>query len=59
MQTASVLVPLCKIHHNLAHAGLIYNEHRKPEYWQLKAQKTELNNADKLFQKYRQLALVV
>lgn len=30
------IVPLCKIHHELAHAGLIKNEEDAPDKWELK-----------------------
>ncbi len=30
------IVPLCKIHHELAHAGLIKNEEGPPDKWELK-----------------------
>lgn len=29
------IVPLCKIHHELAHAGLIENEESKPSLWKI------------------------
>jgi hypothetical protein len=33
------LVPLCKCHHDLAHAGLIANEELPPQYWKIRNHK--------------------
>ncbi|MCX6734734.1 MAG: hypothetical protein NTZ25_02365 [Candidatus Peregrinibacteria bacterium] len=32
---AAEIVPLCKIHHELAHAGLIENEEENPLAWRI------------------------
>jgi hypothetical protein len=33
------IVPLCKCHHDLAHAGLIENEERESQYWKIRDHK--------------------
>jgi hypothetical protein len=33
------LVPLCKCHHDLAHAGLIEGEEREPQHWKIRDHK--------------------
>jgi hypothetical protein len=33
------IVPLCKCHHDLAHAGLIANEELPPQYWKIRDHK--------------------
>lgn len=48
--------PLCRQHHEFAHNGLIANETQSPQTWKLNLN-GELNSTDRLYQKYRQLAL--
>jgi hypothetical protein len=42
-KTHNKLVPLCKCHHDLAHAGLIENENLEPQYWKIREQKDITN----------------
>jgi hypothetical protein len=48
----SDLRPLCKIHHQFMHHGLVKNETKQPHKWQLQIRKTT-NQTDLLYQKYR------
>ena len=48
------IVPLCKTHHDIVHAGLVENENQMPEVWQITARvdRDSLNyGVDKKFQK--------
>ena len=52
------IVPLCKNHHDLAHAGLIENEHDPAHLWRLRDEAPwwdENNIIDKKVQKYKQV----
>lgn len=45
--------PVCKIHHEFAHNGLIKNEKLEVREWQLQLQTSELNQIDRLYRQYR------
>ena len=50
------LIPLCKAHERLAHAGLIENENLAPEFWKIKKETDKTSEkwlkVDKLVQKH-------
>ena len=48
--------PMCKLHHEFAHNGLIENETEVPNKWRLRIE-GELNFTDQLYRKYRREAL--
>ncbi len=50
------LKPLCKVHHEFMHNGIIQNETYPPEYWRIHL-RTPTNKADLLYRKYRSQAL--
>ena len=47
------IIPLCKIHHEFAHNGVIPNEHNNPEKWRMKIR--VLNSQNFIDQKIRKL----
>lgn len=47
------LKPLCKIHHEFMHNGLIQNEKYDVKEWQLKIKNEELEKIDRLYRVYR------
>lgn len=49
------LKPVCKIHHEFAHSGLIKNERSEIENWQLQLQNGELDKIDRLYREYRKM----
>ncbi len=52
-QNHESLTPICKIHHEFAHNGLIKNEKFAIHEWQLQLQNTELDKIDQLYREYR------
>ena len=50
------LTPLCKIHHEFTHNGLIQNEKCEVKDWQLQLQTGEPDMIDQLYRKYRKVA---
>lgn len=46
------IIPLCKIHHEFMHNGLVKNERMSVKYWTLNLQ-SELTKEDVLWRKYR------
>lgn len=48
--------PMCEIHHEFAHNGLIQNENSTAQNWQLQLQGGELDKIDQLYRKYRQVS---
>ncbi|MBI5753966.1 hypothetical protein HZA40_02370 [Candidatus Peregrinibacteria bacterium] len=52
-QSHESLVPICKIHHEFAHNGLIKNENSGTENWRLQLQTGELQKIDRLYREYR------
>lgn len=54
------LIPVCKIHHEFAHNGLIQNETAKIDKWRISAIKpprAKILQADALYRKYRRKAM--
>ena len=47
------LIPVCRTHHQLAHAGLIKNEEKNSEAWELAFDKLSENIKDKVDRKVR------
>lgn len=47
------LRPVCRIHHEFAHNGLIQNEKSEAQDWQLQLQNGELEKIDQLYREYR------
>ncbi|MFA4891110.1 MAG: HNH endonuclease signature motif containing protein [Candidatus Gracilibacteria bacterium] len=59
---SATIVPLCKHHHDLAHAGLIENESDPPRLWKLRSEAPwwdENNIVDKKVQEYKAVAIAV
>ena len=56
-QSHDGIIGLCKTHHNFAHNGLIKNQSKKPDEWELRVGLDSLSETDLLFRKYRQAAL--
>lgn len=57
-QNHDSVIPLCKIHHEFAHNGIIAEEQKPPTNWQfklsdLKAQNSEAAKTDFLYRSYR------
>ncbi len=50
------LTPLCKIHHEFTHNGLIQNEKLEIKEWQLQLQTGEPDKIDALYRQYRKTA---
>ncbi len=48
------IVPLCKEHHQMAHAGLINEEESDPTLWSLRTE-SKMNIADLKYQKHLQI----
>lgn len=57
-QSHESVVPLCKHHHEYAHNGMIENEQDDPSKWRLKIPEAPTEQADVLYRKYRQAALL-
>lgn len=49
------LKPICKIHHEFAHNGLIQNEKQEVQGWQLQLQNGEPDKIDRLYREYRKM----
>lgn len=45
------IVPLCNEHHQIAHAGLIENEHDQPKYWRIRTKPDKTSPKFKIDQK--------
>lgn len=51
------IIPLCKLHHEFMHNGIVQNETQGSRTWKIKfltKQQTELNHIDQLYRQYRQ-----
>jgi len=51
------IIPLCKIHHEFTHNGIIANESQNPVDWQFDFQRINLKSQDLLYRKIRQTSL--
>ncbi|MFA4891540.1 MAG: HNH endonuclease signature motif containing protein [Candidatus Gracilibacteria bacterium] len=57
---SAIIVPLCKHHHDLAHAGLIENESDLPRLWRLRSEAPwwdENNLVDRKVREYKAVAI--
>lgn len=52
-QSHESLTPVCKIHHEFMHNGLVKNEQFESKNWNLQLGRVELQQIDQLYRKYR------